>query len=170
MITPDYILKYCLDTLDGVVEVNSWGELGIFYNPGRILKRGVYVLTVKEKDGENDKASKLDRESVFRLNLGVRKKTFRNLFGQLPLQPAKGEAVDMPYDFTAIDVIIPHPIYAWMGWICVLNPSAETFASLKPLIRESYEYAQEKFSKKNVLHQNNGISSNISFSDPLTSY
>lgn len=74
MITPDYILKYCLDTLDGVVEVNSWGELGIFYNPGRILKRGVYVLTVKEKDGENDKASKLDRESVFRLNLGVRKK------------------------------------------------------------------------------------------------
>lgn len=33
-ITPDDILKYCLDNLDGTVEINSWGERGIFYNPG----------------------------------------------------------------------------------------------------------------------------------------
>jgi hypothetical protein len=26
-----------------------------------VLKRGVYILTVKEKDGDNDKGSKLDR-------------------------------------------------------------------------------------------------------------
>ena len=58
---PDEILKYCLENLEGSVLVESWGEKGIFYNPGHVLKRGVYILTVKEKDGDNDKGSKLDR-------------------------------------------------------------------------------------------------------------
>ena len=52
--TPDKILQYCLNNLEGTVLVNSWGEKGIFYNPNNTLKRGVYILTVKEKDGEND--------------------------------------------------------------------------------------------------------------------
>ena len=43
------ILDYCLSSLNGTVLVESWGEKGIFYNPGLVLKRGVYVLTVKEK-------------------------------------------------------------------------------------------------------------------------
>lgn len=64
MINPDDILRYCSDNFDGIIEVNSWGERGIFYNPGGVLKRGVYGLTVKEKDGENDRTSILDRESV----------------------------------------------------------------------------------------------------------
>lgn len=31
---------------------------------------------------------------------------------------------------------------------CALNPSEETFERLKPLIREAYEYAKEKFVKR----------------------
>ena len=68
------ILNRCLETLEGAVLVNSWGEQGLFYNPERLLKRGVYILTVKNKDGENDKGSRLDRDGIYRLNLGVRKK------------------------------------------------------------------------------------------------
>ncbi len=147
-ITPDDILKYCLDNFEGLVEVNSWGERGVFYNPGGVLKRGVYVLTIKEKDGDNDRASRLDRESVWRVNIGVRKQTFCTLFAELPQRPNKGCIVDMPYDFTAKDVIMPHPVYAWMGWICALTPSEITFESLKPYILESFEYAKEKFSKR----------------------
>ena len=37
---PDEILKYCLENLEGSVLVESWGENGIFYNPGHVLKRG----------------------------------------------------------------------------------------------------------------------------------
>ena len=148
--TPDEVLKYCLENLEGTVLVNSWGERGIFYNPGNVLKRGVYVLTVKEKDGDNDKSSNLDRENVYRVNIGVRKKTFIERFGDVPKRPAKGCTVDADYDFSAIDRIIPHPVYAWMGWICSLNPSKETFEELKPLIQEAYEYAKEKFKKRKV--------------------
>ena len=51
-------------------------------------------------------------------------------------------------DFTRTDTLLPHPVYAWMGWVCVLNPSAQTFESMKPLIRESYMFAKEKFEKR----------------------
>ncbi len=144
----DEILKYCLENLDGTVLVNSWGERGIFYNPNNILKRGVYILTVKEKDGENDKSSNLDREGVYRINIGVKKKTFIDMFGEIPKRPSKGCIVNMEYDFTSINNIIPHPVYAWMSWICCLSPTEKTFNKLKPLIQEAYEYAKEKYKKK----------------------
>lgn len=144
----DEIINYCLENLEGVVLVNSWGERGIFYNPENKLKRGVYILTVKEKDGENDSSSNLDREGIYRVNLGVRKQTFSNLFGHIPSRPAKGGIVDMNFDFTATDKIMPHPVYGWMSWLCCLNPSDETFESLKPLIAEAHAYAKEKFEKR----------------------
>lgn len=45
---PEEILKYCLKNLKDTVLVDSWGEKGIFYNPNHVLKRGVYILTIKE--------------------------------------------------------------------------------------------------------------------------
>lgn len=144
----DDIVRFCLHNLDGTVLVNSWGEKGIFYNPGQAFKRGIYVLTVKEKDGENDKSSDLNREDVYRLNVGVRKETFLRLFGEIPARPPKGGTVDMKADFTATDQLLPHPVYAWMAWVCCLNPTEKTFEELKPLIREAYEYAKEKYRKR----------------------
>lgn len=126
------------------------GEKGIFYNPHNVLKRGVYILTIKEKDGDNDKGSNLDRQGVYRVNLGIRKKTFISLFNELPKRPSAGEIVNMNYDFTTLDKVLPHPVYAWMGWISVLNPTDKTFDELKPFIQESYEYAIEKFKKRKI--------------------
>lgn len=56
----------------------------------------------------------------------------------------------MNYDFTTLDKILPHPVYAWMAWICALTPSEQTFEELKPYIQEAYEYAKEKFKKRRV--------------------
>ena len=142
------ILNYCLENLNGTVLAKNWGEQGIFYNPNNTLPKGVYILTIKEKDGDNDKASNVNRTGVFRVNLGIRKNTFTEMFSHIPKRPAAGEIVEMDYDFTQLDTIMPHPVYAWMGWICVLNPSEQTFEKLKPLIQESYLFAQEKFSKR----------------------
>jgi len=145
---PQEIFDFCLQNLHGTVLAENWGERGIFYNPNHTLKKGVYILTVKEKDGENDKASNLSRAGVFRVNLGIRKHTFAELFTHIPKRPAAGGIVKMEYDFTALDQIMPHPVYGWMGWIAVLNPSKETFEKLKPLIHESHSFAQEKFAKR----------------------
>ncbi|RDY33030.1 DUF6194 family protein [Lachnotalea glycerini] len=55
------------------------------------------------------------------------------------------------YDFTELDKILPHPVYAWMGWICILNPSKDSFEELKPFLQEAYSYAKEKYSKKKLV-------------------
>ena len=145
---PKQILDYCLETLEGTVLIESWGEKGIFYNPDNLLKRGVYVLTIKEKDGKNDQGSYLNRDGVYRVNIGLRKASFQKMFGSVPARPAAGQVVDMEYDFTTLDKILPHPVYGWMGWISILNPSEETFAQMKPLIQEAYEFSKEKFERR----------------------
>ena len=150
-ITPEEVLSYCLSEFEDVVLVESWGEKGIFYNPGNVLKRGVYVLTVKEKDGENDSASMLDRDNIYRINVGLKKQSFINRFGAIPARPKAGQIVKMDFDFTELDTILPHPVYAWMGWVCVLNPSAQTIEAFKALMQESYTFAREKFNKRKIL-------------------
>ena len=147
-LSPNNILSYCLSHMEDTTLVESWGEKGIFYNPNGVLKRGVYVLTIKEKDGDNDKASLLNRDNVYRVNVGLRKQTFVERFGYIPERPSAGKIVKMNYDFTILDTIIPHPVYAWMGWVCVLNPSDKTFEEFKTMIRESHEFAKEKFAKR----------------------
>lgn len=147
---PEEIITYCTSNFPDVVLIESWGEKGIFYNPGHVLKRGVYVLTFKEKDGENDKGSLLNRDNVYRVNAGIRKESFIKKFGSIPKRPEAGQIVTMDYDFTTLNTIMPHPVYAWMGWVCVLNPSPETWEEFEPLIQESYDFAKQKFSKRKV--------------------
>jgi len=46
----------------------------------------------------------------------------------------------MDPDFTALDRIIPHPVYAPQHWISILNPTEATFdSSVKPLLHEAHE-------------------------------
>jgi hypothetical protein len=60
--------------------------------------------------GEFDARSNLDRPGVFRLNIGISKKAYDSLF------PADGD-----HDFTALDTLMPHPVYGVNHWVCVLN-------------------------------------------------
>ncbi|UWD47589.1 DUF6194 family protein [Clostridioides difficile] len=142
------IFNYCVSNLDDVVLTDNWGERGIFYNPNGVLKKGVYVLTIKEKDGINDKSSSLNRTNVYRVNVKLKKETFINMFDYIPKRPSAGQIVNMDFDFTKMDIIMPHPVYAWMTWVCVLNPSEKTFEELKIIIQESYNLAKEKFAKR----------------------
>src|SRR5690348_62650 len=85
------------------------------------------IVTTDEHDmGE---PSKLSRPGVFRLNIATRKATFQRLVGGIT-EP----------DYSALDRIMPHPVYAKELWVCVLNPSRKTFhEQVEPLIAESYE-------------------------------
>jgi hypothetical protein len=130
---------------DGLALEDSWGEHALFYNPGGELPRGAYFLTVKTHDGENDCASALDRPDVYRVNLGVSTATYEAWFGPRPPRPENGDVVDTGHDFTRLDELLPHPVYAWAGWVCVLSPTEETLASLWPLVDEAYERALVRY-------------------------
>jgi len=142
------ITEYIESTFAATHIVAAWGETSFFYNPNRKLPRGIYFATIKEKDGQNDRASQLNRYGVFRLNIGISKLTYQSLFGQQPSRPQAGGVINTGHDFTALDQLIPHPVYGWMSWVSVLNPSAATFETVKPLLSEAYRLAVDKFAKR----------------------
>jgi hypothetical protein len=142
------ISRTILELYPGVVETAAWGEQSFFYNPGKQLPRGVYFATLKHKDGANDKASQLDRPDTYRLNLGVSKSTYSGLFGEPPARPSAGGIVATGHDFTEHNRLLPHPVYGWMSWICVLNPNPETFTACRPLLDEAYQLAVAKFDRR----------------------
>lgn len=145
---PDEIVKSLIESYTGIAVVEAWGETSLFYNPKLRLPRGVYFATVKEQDGENDKASNLNREGIFRLNTGVSKSLYIEHFGQPPSRPSKGEVIGGDWDFTEIDKLMPHPVYAWMSWVAVNNPSREMFNSLSPLLDVAYHKATASYQKR----------------------
>lgn len=145
---PNQIKELVHRDFKDVVEKYAYSETTFFYNPGNTLPNGVYFLTIKENDGPNDKASDLARPTVYRVSFKPSPEEYRKAFGEKPKRPAKGEVVDLDYDFSTEDVWMPHPIYSWMGWTMVLSPSESHFDKLKTHIDWAYHDAQVKFKKK----------------------
>ncbi|KAB1187761.1 MULTISPECIES: DUF6194 family protein [Haloferax] len=146
---PTDFLRYVEERYDDVVLDDAWGEQGLFYNPGGRLPRGTYFVTVKDRDSENDSASHLYRDDVWRVNFGVSEATYRRLFGARPERPPKGDVVDTGHDFTTVDELLPHPVYGWAGWVSVVSPSETTVETvLRPLLDEAYDRAGAQFAKR----------------------
>ena len=73
--------------------------------------------------------SRLSRPGVYRLNIGVGKRTFERLVGSMT-DP----------DYAAFDRILPHPVYAKQRWISILNPSEPTVRDVVlPLLTEGHD-------------------------------
>lgn len=144
------IIQYIADTFPSVdittpSEGIAAGDTFFIYDPDGDLEPNYQFpfATIVTKDyGDFDNASHLDRPGVFRLNIGVSGATFRGLFGP-PLSPG-----DSGYDYTALDRLLPHPVYATQSWVCVLNPSDETIESLQPLLAEAYESAVKRHNRR----------------------
>ncbi len=139
----DAIIQYVTETFAGVevqrpTDGPGAGDTFIFYDPERNIDpahRWPFATIVTKDYGEFDNASQLDRPGVFRLNIGVGRDTFRALFGAAPGEQG---AQDTGYDYAALDRLMPHPVYAPQLWVSVLNPSADTFETVKPLLAEAY--------------------------------
>ncbi len=75
--------------------------------------------TIVTHDDPYDNRSWLDREGVFRLNFATDKPTFARLFPRL-LSRKELEAATI--DYSASDVLFPHPLYGRMRWVSVVAP------------------------------------------------
>jgi hypothetical protein len=149
------ISRYITDTFKGVDVVVSSGTSFFFYNPDSNLPpdHRFPIVTIVTSD-IYDQFSNLNRPSVFRLNIGVGKQTIQSLFGS-PKRTTGSDTVaedddaNSNYDFTALDQVMPHPVYGRMHWVCVLNPSVETFQTkVRPLLAEAYELAVSKYNRQ----------------------
>ena len=109
--TPNDIHRYILETYPDTIVAAIEG--GTFYScdPANFPN----FATVVTSDAFDD-ASNLSREGAYRLNIGLSRDTFQKLVGD---QEAP--------DYTALDQLMPHPVYAKQHYVSVLNPSATTF-------------------------------------------
>ncbi|MFC3863060.1 DUF6194 family protein [Deinococcus antarcticus] len=106
-------------------------------------KKRLPFLTLVTRD-EYDVASRLSRPGVYRLNVPLSPRRYRERFGSPPAPQADWQLLDTGHDYTALDVLMPHPIYAPMHWVCILNPSRESFQSSGPLLQEAYGRAARR--------------------------
>lgn len=154
----DAIIQYVKDTFTGLdilapTEGPGAGDTFIFYDPGHDIdptRRQPFATIVTKDYGEFDNASKLDRPGVYRLNIGVSRETFQALFGYLP---GKSMTTNATYDYAAMDRLMPHPVYAPQSFVCVLNPSPQTFETIKPLLAEAYAIVAARHAGRQSDHE-----------------
>ncbi len=149
----DAIIQYIADTFTGVEIVRPTdgpgaGDSFVFYDPRHDLDpaRRLPLATIVTKDyGDFDNTSRLNRPDVFRLNIGISRDTFQALFG---FPPSEALTRSGDYNFAALDRLMPHPVYAEQSYVCILNPSAETFETVKPLLAEAYNRAAIRYASR----------------------
>ena len=132
------LINYITNTFPGVETTVAFGYTFFFYRSERNLP----FATLISADNEYDRVSNLDRPGVFRLNIGISKQTFQSLFGTAKIDVNS-------YDFTALDVMMPHPEYAPQHFICVLSPGEATWESTRLLLAEAYELAARRYARRN---------------------
>ena len=96
-------------------------------------------LTIANSDYEYDIVSNLNRDGVFRINIGISKETFRNLIPEPDTEPI---------DYSVLDTFLPHPDYAKQHFLCILNPSNENIERTKKLIVEAHAIAAARLQRK----------------------
>lgn len=150
----DAIMSYITSTFSSIDIVDQEGNYFFFYHPDpeRPADHTLPFMTLVTNDAY-DPASNLDRPDVFRLNIGIHHDSYQALFGPNPSFPKDAGVVDTGHDFTVLDQLMPHPVYAAMSWVCVLNPSDRTFETLKPLMAEAYELVVRRYTARATRHQ-----------------
>ena len=132
------VVDYITKTFPGVETTTAFGYTFFFYRSDHKFP----FATLIASDQDYDRISNLDRPGVFRLNIGISKQTFQSLFGTAKVDVNS-------YDFTALDVLMPHPEYAKQHFICVLSPSEATFERIRLLLAESYDIAVRRYTSQN---------------------
>ncbi|HMQ31411.1 MAG TPA: DUF6194 family protein [Chloroflexaceae bacterium] len=137
MMDEESMARYIADTFADVQLQYSFGYTFFFYGAERMLP----FATLIGADNEHDRVSKLDRPGVYRLNIGVSRQTFQELFGAGPVDLGS-------YDFAALDTLMPHPEYAAQSFVCVLSPGEATLARVQRLLAEAHELAVRRHNRR----------------------
>ena len=131
------IATYITATFPEVETSEAFGYTFFFYGPDRMLP----FATLAASDNDHDRVSHLDRPGVYRLNIGVGRKTFQSLFG------SEGVVLG-DHDFTTLDRIMPHPEYAAQSFVCVLNPGENTLQTVQGLLAEAHALAAQRHARR----------------------
>lgn len=137
------VVAVTADEASGAPEV-AWGDTFFSYDPdGDTPAAGrmpFATIVTKDYDGF-DTASNLNRPGVFRLNIAVGRTAFEERLGHPPT-PSEDA------DHTAIDTLIPHPVYATQAWVAILNPGSATAELARSLLTDAHTLAVRRHRRR----------------------
>ncbi len=121
--------------LPNVQRTENFGYIFFFVGDDHRLP----FITIANSDSDYDNVSKLNRDGVFRINIGISRETFNNLITETNFQST---------DYSVLNVFLPHPDYAKQHFVCILNPSDENVEVTKNLIVEAHSIADRRLQRK----------------------
>ena len=121
--------------LDNVEREEAYGYIFYFVGDDHRLP----FVTIGHSDNDFDKVSDLNREGIFRINIGVSKESFESL-----LADSSSENID----YSVLDVFLPHPHYAKQHFVCILNPTQENVEVTKQLMVEAHSIAASRLLRR----------------------
>jgi hypothetical protein len=127
-------LRASLIAFPDTLLVEADGDLFAIYDPDGTYeqqpRQGWATVVTSNADHS---ASILDQPGMYRLNIGLPRDRFRELFDSA--------AEHHP---TTVDVLQPHPIYGGQNWVCVLNPD-RTWPIARQLLADAHAFAVRKY-------------------------
>ncbi|MGW0248636.1 DUF6194 family protein [Nocardia goodfellowii] len=149
----DQILEE-IRSADGVLELApepggpfpeiAWGDHFFYYAPdGQLPQREQPYATIVTKNYPDDSSGDLDPPGRWRLNIHVGRRVFTELLGTDPREQPSAAV-----DFTAVDTVLPHPVYHRQGWIAIINPDVRTTAPAIGLLRAAHDAARRRASRR----------------------
>ncbi|MFI2281696.1 DUF6194 family protein [Nocardia beijingensis] len=127
---------------DGSPEI-SWGDTFFYYSPdGVVPKTTQPFATIVTKNYPGDESSDLNRPNTFRVNIAAGKEAFTHWTGHTPRESST------PDNPSAVDTLLPHPVYASAAWLAVINPGPRTAAPTRTLLNTAYELARTRHQRR----------------------
>ena len=121
---------------DGSPEI-SWGDVFFYVAPDGEVPNGQPFATVVTKDQPGEPSAGLDRPGAFRVNIAADRS------GVPDGQPADG-AVDP----SVTDQLVPHPTYARLGWVAVVDPADRTSEQVWALLEAAHHAAVRRWRRR----------------------
>jgi hypothetical protein len=128
-------VKEFVTGMENVQREDNYGYVFFFVGDDHRLS----FVTIANSDSEWDHVSDLNRDGVFRVNIGISKATFQDLIAK-----SDGKQVD----YSVLNTFLPHPEYAQQNFVCILNPSGENVKTTKELIAEAHSIAAKRLQRK----------------------
>ncbi|MBO0852553.1 MAG: hypothetical protein J2P18_02150 [Nocardia sp.] len=123
----------------------AWGDHFFYYAPdGQVPQREQPYATITTKNYPGDERCDLDRPDRWRLNIHIGTDAFIDVIGQRPrTEPTS-------CDYTATDVVLPHPVYRTQGWVSITNPGATTHTVATRLLRQAHDDAKRRTERRST--------------------
>lgn len=115
----------------------AWGDSFFFYAPEGTMPAATQPFaTIVTKDYPDDVGSRLDRDGIYRVNIHPSRAAFNEWVARAGDDPS------------VLDRFLRHPVYGQAGWLAVLNPGPETSETVRELLREAYELARARYTRR----------------------